>query len=285
MKKLLLPALGALALAVTFPACQKSNTEPANPDLVAVEDANETAAAENDIAALFDDAPGDFFLASPPGENPSGLTNARRVPDFCGATATLTNLPGGGLRTTVDFGAGQTCADGTTRKGKMTIDFVPGSGRDFTRTITFENYGVNDRTMSGTTDVTMEGLAGNRVRTAVKNLQITKDGRTVTFTSNKTRTYDRKGTLDPTDDEITVTGSSSGTGSDGKGFMAVIGTPILIKNACGRQNRVPVAGIVNVTPTGKSMREINYGNGTCDREYTVTADGQTVTKTFEKRGK
>lgn len=281
MKKRLLPALGALAMSVAFLSCQKTSTEPTATDLVAVEDANEAAAAEDDIAALFDDAPGDFFLVTPTDDQ--GLTNARRLPDFCGATATVTNLPGGGLRTTLDFGAGQTCTDGTTRKGKLTIDFVPGTGREFTRTITFENYAVNDRTFNGTTEVTMEGLAGNRVRTAIKNLQIAKDGRTITFTSNRTRTYDRKGTLTPNDDEITITGSSSGTGSDGKGFMAVIGTPILIKNACGRQNRVPVAGIVNVTPTGKSMREVNYGDGTCDQEYTVTANGQTVTKAFDKK--
>jgi hypothetical protein len=282
MKKVLLPALKALALAVALLACQKTGTDPSATDLVAVEDANEATAAEDDIAALFDDAPGDFFLATPPDET-HGLTNLRRTPDFCGATATLTNLPGGGLRTTVDFGAGQTCADGTTRKGKLTIDFVPGTGREFTRTITFENYAVNNRTLNGTTEVTMEGLADNRVRTAIKNLQITKDGRTITFTSNKTRTYDRKGTLAPNDDDITIEGSSSGMGSDGKGFSAVIGTPILIKNSCGRQNRVPVAGIVHVTPTGKSLRTVNYGNGTCDREYTVTIDGQMVTKEFGKR--
>ena len=283
MKKLALPVLNALALAVTLLACQKAITEPAATDLIAVEDANEAAAAEDDISALFDDTPGDFFLVNPTEGN--GPTNARRVPDFCGATAIVTNLPGGGLRTTVDFGTGQTCADGTTRKGKLTIDFVPGGGREFARTIAFENYAVNDRTMNGTTEVVMEGLAGNRVRTVVKNLQVSKNGRTVTFTSNKTRTYDRKGTLAPNDDEITITGSSSGTGSDGKGFTAVIGTPILIKYACGRNNRVPVAGLVNVTPTGKSMREVNYGDGTCDREYAVTVDGQTITKEFGKRGK
>lgn len=281
MKKLLLPALSALAVSVALLSCQKASTEPSATDLVAVEDANEATAAEDDIAALFDDAPGDFFQVAPADDN--GLTNARRVPDFCGATATVTNLPGGGLRTTVDFGAGQTCADGTTRKGKLTIEFVPGTGREFTRTIAFENYAVNDRTLNGTTEVTMEGLAGNRVRTATKNLQIAKDGRTITFTSNRTRTYDRKGTLAPNDDEITITGSSSGIGSDGRGFTAVIGTPILIKNACGRPNRVPVAGIVNVTPTGKSMREVNFGDGTCNREYTVTVDGQTVAKTFDKK--
>lgn len=284
MKKALLPALSALALAVALLACQKNSTEPATTDLVAVEDANEMTAAENEIAALFDDAPGDFFLAAPPDET-NGLTNARRVPDLCGVTATVTALPGGGLRTTLDFGTGQTCQDGSTRKGKLTIDFVPGQGREFTRTLAFENYGVNDRVMNGTAEVTMAGVAGNRVRTSVKNLQITKDGRTVTFTSDKTRTYDRKGTLATDDDEITVNGSSSATGSDGKGFIAVISTTLVVKNACGRPNRVPVAGIVNVTPTGKSMREVNFGNGTCDREYTVTVDGQTVTRTFDKRGK
>jgi hypothetical protein len=61
----------------------------------------------------------------------------------------------------------------------------------------------------------------------------------------------------------------------------VIGTPILYKNACGLTNRVPVAGIVDITPIGKSLRVVDYGDGTCDRQYTVTVDGQTVTKTFK----
>ncbi len=285
MKKMLLPSLSALALLVALTACQKNNdpTTPAT-DLVAVDDQNLTADAEEEAATLYDDSPTDFFLMTVAPDESNGPVNARLGGDFCGATVSSTKDANGNRKTVVDFGTGQTCPNGKTRKGIMVIERQPGTGKDFSQTITYQDgYAVNDRQLTGTVTVTQTADGSSiGVRTKIKDLTIkTKDGRTITFTSNKTRTYDHKGTLLPDDDEIRITGSSSGTSSDGTGFMAVIGTPILIKNACGRTDRVPVAGIVDVTPTGKSLRVVNYGDGTCDRQFTVTTDGQTVTKTFK----
>jgi hypothetical protein len=284
MKKLLLPAVAALALTLGLPACQKNDdAKPGTTDLVAVDDQQQTADAEEEAATLFDDSPTDFFLMTAAPTDGNGLTNARLGGDFCGATVSSTKDANGNRKTVIDFGTGKTCANGVTRKGVLVIERVPGTGKDFSQTITYQDgYAVNDRQMTGTVTVT-QAIDGNGlgVRTKIKDLNIVRDGRTITFTSNKTRTYDRKGTLSPADDEIRITGSSSATASDGTGFSAVIGTPILYKNACGLTNRVPVAGIVDITPIGKSLRVVDYGDGTCDRQYTVTVDGQTVTKTFK----
>lgn len=287
MKKTLsfsLPVLLTAGLLLT--ACQKNDVSSPDSALTAVvDDLHQTTDAEDEVATLYDDSPMDFFTMTTTGEESNTLKTARDLPFFCGATLTTTRQTGGGYTTVVDYGSGQTCQNGKTRKGKLTTVYAPGSGRDFTQTLTFENYSVDGRTLNGTQTVTLVGGATgstNTVKTKVEKMTLTtKDGKTITFSSEKTRSYDRKGTLSPTDDEISITGSSSGTGSEGNAFTSVIKTPVLIKNSCGREARVPVSGVVEITAAGGSTRTINYGDGTCDKTYTVTVDGKTETKTFK----
>ncbi|MBC7893660.1 MAG: hypothetical protein H7Y12_15690 [Sphingobacteriaceae bacterium] len=284
MKKALLFALPALLTAgLLLTACQKNDLTSADSLQTALlDDLHQTTAAEDEVATIYDDSPMDFFTMTT-SEESNTLKTARDLPIFCGATITTTRQAGGGFTTVVDYGAGQTCQNGKTRKGKITTVFAPGTGKDFIQTITFENYSVDGRTLNGTQTVTLVGgTPGGVVKTKVEKMILTtKDGKTITFSSEKTRSYDRKGTLSPSDDEISVTGSSSGTGSEGKAFTSAIKTPVLIRNSCGREARVPVAGVVEITPAGGSTHTVDYGDGTCDNTYTVTVGGKTETKTFK----
>jgi hypothetical protein len=75
------------------------------------------------------------------------------------------------------------------------------------------------------------------------------------------------------DDEYDITGTSEATYSSGEGYSGNTTSPIHIKVGCG----FPVSGTLNITPTGKPVRQINYGDGTCDYSFTVTVSGYTFT--------
>jgi hypothetical protein len=153
----------------------------------------------------------------------------------------------------------------------------------FTQTITYENFQRGPRTVNGKHTVNLV-LENGRLVTKenfTETTITTENGKTIQFNSTKTRKTDNKGTLlNANDDEITVTGSTTATGSDGKTFNSAITKAITIKIACkGISGIFPVAGTIEIERTGKSKVVIDYGDGNCDRTYTLTSDGKTVTKT------
>jgi hypothetical protein len=141
---------------------------------------------------------------------------------------------------------------------------------------------VNDRKIEGTKTLT-HTIANNmfNTRVVVANGKITfKDGTYISFTSDRTRSYNPNNTVDTADDSWMVSGTFSGTDRKGQGYTATISSAnsIVIKNSCvATSGYAPVSGEIVITPTGMSERVINFGDGTCDRQFTVTVNGKTTT--------
>jgi hypothetical protein len=181
---------------------------------------------------------------------------------------------------TVDYGSSNcTCNDGKTRRGKIITTFTgqyiaPGT----IITHTPVDYYVNDIKYEGTKTVQNMGL--NASGQPFFNVQIDgtatlESGEVVDYTSTRVRTWTTgfNTLLNRFDDEYDITGTSEASFSSGEGYTGNTTSPIHIKVGCG----FPVSGTLDITPTGKPVRQINYGDGTCDYSFTVTVSGYTFT--------
>jgi hypothetical protein len=181
---------------------------------------------------------------------------------------------------TVDYGSSNcTCNDGKTRRGKIITTFTgqyiaPGT----IITHTPVDYYVNDVKYEGTKTVQNMGL--NASGQPFFNVQIDgtatlESGEVVDYTSTRVRTWTTgfNTLLNRFDDEYDITGTSEASFSSGEGYTGNTTSPIHIKVGCG----FPVSGTLDITPTGKPVRQINYGDGTCDYSFTVTVSGYTFT--------
>lgn len=181
---------------------------------------------------------------------------------------------------TVDYGSSNcTCNDGKTRRGKIVTTFTgqyiaPGT----IITHTPVDYYVNDIKYEGTKTVQNMGLNSNSqpyFNVQIDGTATLESGEVVDYTSTRVRTWTTgfNTLLNRFDDEYDITGTSEATFSSGEGYIGNTTSPIHIKVGCG----FPVSGTLEITPTGKPVRQINYGDGTCDYSFTVTVSGYTFT--------
>ena len=181
---------------------------------------------------------------------------------------------------TVDYGSSNcTCNDGKTRRGKIITTFTgqyiaPGT----IITHTPVDYYVNDVKYEGTKTVQNMGLNSNNqpyFNVQIDGTATLESGEVVNYTSTRVRTWTTgfNTLLNRFDDEYDITGTSEATFSSGDGYTGNTTSPIHIKVGCG----FPVSGTLDITPTGKPVRQINYGDGTCDYSFTVTVSGYTFT--------
>jgi hypothetical protein len=181
---------------------------------------------------------------------------------------------------TVDYGSSNcTCNDGKTRRGKIVTTFTgqyiaPGT----IITHTPVDYYVNDIKYEGTKTVQNMGLNSNNqpyFNVQIDGTATLESGEVVDYTSTRVRTWTTgfNTLLNRFDDEYDITGTSEATFSSGEGYTGNTTSPVHIKVGCG----FPVSGTLDITPTGKPVRQINYGDGTCDYSFTVTVSGYTFT--------
>ena len=183
---------------------------------------------------------------------------------------------------TIDFGDGCQGFGGRVRKGKIHIHytdrfFKPGS----VVTTTFDNFYLNDVKVEGTRIRTnISDLLG-----AIPKFHVVLTGGKLTWPdstfstreSDFTQTWNRG--ISPYNDEIMVDGSASGITRDGKEYLMNITSTLLFKRACWRFRAfIPVSGVKEIISNGNIMT-IDYGDGTCDRSATITANG--VSRTIE----
>ncbi len=180
---------------------------------------------------------------------------------------------------TIDYGEGCTGPNGVVRKGEIVI--VVNMGRfwleGFSRTITFVDFYLDDFKVEGTKVISNEGendndnivfsvsLTGGKV--------IAPDGREITREVARQREW-VAGSNTPWfrfDDEYMVTGQATGTDRKERAFTRTINSPLHLKLAC----RWIVAGSVLFETEDLPDALLDYGDGTCDRNATVTVDGVT----------
>jgi hypothetical protein len=229
----------------------------------------------NDIANISDEAANNNLTSY---TNLSSESDERSILSSCVTITHDTNVTPRLLK--IDFGATNCLGnDGRNRRGIINVSYTgryrdPGS----VHTISFTNYFVNDNQVLGTKTVTNNGrnTAGHLSYTIVVNGQIIKanGGGTITWTSNRTREWIAgEGSASWLDDVYLISGSSTGTGASGKTYSASTSTPL--RKEIGYRHFV--SGILNITPSEKATRILDFGNGARDDQATVTINGNTYT--------
>jgi hypothetical protein len=242
----------------------------------------------NDATDNFEQAAGDAEQADMVGSDAENIADVSvktgasnmRLPgsvmgEFLGVCATVTKDSN---KVTVDFGTSNClCKDGRNRRGKILVTWT-GGGYWITgsvKTVTFDGYYVNDHHVEGTRSVTNNGanINGNMNWTInAQNMRITRtDGKYHEWNSLRNRELIAGDTAQILDDKYSITGSWSGDNSNGETYSITITNPIIRAVSCWWIQQ----GTVEIVRSGKPMITLDYGNGTCDNEATITHNGKT----------
>ncbi len=284
--KWMLPATGMLlASAFLFPGCKKDRlSDNPGPDAYA---ADRQIIYDHAVAeSSFDDA------GSVADEGVTGtlesyrLTGSERILTSCATiTVDTTSVP----RTAdIDFGPTDClCKDGNYRRGVIHVEWT-GRYRDSasTHTITFIDYYLNFNKIDGTKTVTNIGrnasghlefsIDVNGMVTIDPQYSQTGNGGTITHVSARTRTWTAgEGTFTWLDDIYLISGTASGTTTAGGSYTMQTQAPL--RKEIGFLHFT--SGVLDITPTGKAVRSIDYGyvNGNRDNLARVTVNGVTFT--------
>jgi hypothetical protein len=179
---------------------------------------------------------------------------------------------------TVDFGTTNClCADGKLRRGKIITTYTgPFKQAGTVRTTTYDDYFVNDHQLKGIKIVTNNGLNSNNNPSWTIDTKDTiikaNNGGTVTWQSIRNREK-IAGSSTPmwTDDKYSITGNGSGVKANGNNWSMTISNPLIIDHNC--VFRI-ISGTIQFQPQGKVLRTLDYGNGTCDNDATVTINNK-----------
>jgi hypothetical protein len=257
---------------LSFSGCKKDNETATVDDLTAqAVDFEQGEQINSDVDDMSDEAlqNGDVSLRIPNAGGGNSILSC----------ATVTNDTVAHILT-IDFGSGCTGNDGRLRSGQVIIQYN-GQYMDagFTRSISFNNFFVDSNQVTGTRTIVNNGLNGNGNLTwtiTAQNLRVTRPGGYY-FEWNSTRTREMvAGSQTPQvklDDVYLITGSAALTNSNGGSCSMVITNSLRKELAC----HWIVSGTVEITPSGRPVRTLDYGTGSCDHFATVTKNGVTRT--------
>lgn len=207
-------------------------------------------------------------------------TEGSRLGDCVTITMDTTVMP---RVMTIDFGEENClCHDGKYRRGQIIVTFTgrprrPGS----VVTHTFQNFYVNDNHVQGTRIQTNHGWTpeGHLHFQTVDDGSVTfvSDGRIVSWSSDKSRYWiEGMETPRPRDDVFMIEGHSQLSSTTGRNAERIITTPLRRELSC----RWFVSGIVEITPADGQLRILDYGDGNCDNQATLTIGDEIISITL-----
>ncbi|MFN8281952.1 MAG: hypothetical protein U0U67_01995 [Chitinophagales bacterium] len=276
MQKLILMSKLLLIIAVVtigFTACQKNK----------LNDETEAASAQNFNAAEIEDDNAQIMADQAESNNAIDLRQsaAAQEANLLGCATVTKDSLSSPKKITIDFGSGCTNANGVTRKGKIFVTYT-GAYRAAGTVIhiTSEDYYVNSNKVDIDRTVTNNGenAAGHLTFSIVANRKVTfTDGTfSTSSTDDKVREW-MEGSNTPhdfSDDVYKVTGTGTHTSRKGIVYDVSILTALTRKVSCHQFT----AGDVKIIRHGQRDRYgvIDFGNGDCDDEATVTLDNGRV---------
>lgn len=267
--KKFVPAL--LILSIAFVSACKKNRDDLN-DTTTASDNEQSETFSNDVMNIADNA-------AKTGESGARTSEAQEVYEALSQCATVTHDSVSNPRIlTVDFGT-TNCqgADGRNRRGKIIVSYT---GRYFeigsVKTMNFDNFYRNDNKIEGTRVITNNGLdAQGRMNWTInaQNMKIIKsNGKIHTWNSVRTRTMlAGNDTKTWTDDVYEISGSSTGVNANGLNYTANITKPLHRALSC----RWIDSGTIEITPEERATRTVDFGNGNCDDQATVSVRRKT----------
>lgn len=269
-----------LLIVTLFVSCKKAK-----------ENRSTTTSSDNSIVEnAFDDV---FKTVNETAED-EGSSKGTKVYSF-GNCATVTVTPDWPDTTfpksvVVDFGTiNCTGTDGRTRRGKIEYTISdryrnPGS----VITVNPVDFFVNDYKVEGQKSITNNGrnqsnnlsytinVTGGKVTTPEQEVIIWESTRTREWIEGESTTYVTDGIDGIFDDVYSITGNASGTNREGRSFTVTVTEALIVKLSC----RWITEGKLEIVPDGLDTRTIDYGDGNCDNEATVTIRNKTYNFTL-----
>ena len=275
-KGLMYVILLTIGSAVLISGCKKDKEDPLDADVSSASDNSFAESTFDDIANIADQAGDNDSLST----YRSGDTDVRLLSTCATVTKDTTVVP---HTITINFGTTNClCVDNKNRRGKIIISNT-GQYRDSagSHSIIFDNYYVNDNKVEGTKTIVNKGhnSSGNLWFQITVNGVITNtSAQTLTWNSNRTREWiNGENTFNLSDDVYRLAGTASGTSFTGISYTAAITSPLVVALNC----RWVKQGVIAFTPAGKATRTLDYGNGTCDNNATVSINGMTYNITLK----
>lgn len=262
--------------AILFQSCDKEKTSTLTDDEVAM--AEDDALAENLFSEIFDIALSAEQLVD--GLINNGTLKSVVISDSCpNVTVDHPDSTYWPKIITIDYGDGCTGFYEQTRSGKIIIQ-VTGRYRvaGTSRTITLENYYINGIHVEGTKTVTNNGENDNGNITYSIELTggkiTTPDSIVITRESVRTREWvEGSDTRNIWDDVYFITGQTTGTNFRGVAYSRTIITPLEWAATC----RFIKSGSIDIVVSENDPITLDFGNGECDNEATVSRNGETKT--------
>jgi len=172
----------------------------------------------------------------------------------------------------IDFGSECEGKDGKLRSGKIIITSSSFENMSATRTKTFENFSVNGWGIDGviTKRITLSMDDKTRIAEVVEELTITSEEKVATRTGTMTRKHEPGEIFDRRDDKTSSWGEVVTEWQAGKTVTKTIleDNPLVFLNEC----RQFVSGVLSVS-SGENSWSIDYGQGDCDNQATISRNG------------
>jgi hypothetical protein len=190
---------------------------------------------------------------------------------------------------TLDFGNGCVGIYGRERSGKIIVTYGGEFGDQLAnRVITFEDYFVNNRQITGSIELRDFNTNENGNLTATrKRIDLAihfPDGNKFTSNGSTTITWTEGGGDDDLmNDVLSITGSYTGVSTRGRTVTHTILEPVIVSYACyaeGGFARVDGKTELRITGARERVRTVDFGDGTCDETITVTINGREYTLTI-----
>jgi len=170
--------------------------------------------------------------------------------------------------------------DNNIRRGKISTSYsgkIQNPGSEIT--ITFDNYYFNNNKIEGTKKIKNKGRNSKHqlvFSETVTDAKITKpDGTVIQWSQTSEKTW-ITGELTKNniyDDEYSITGTRSGTDSNGKHYEVKILSPLDIQGGCKWIRKGKINFTIENVP---SSILIDYGNGNCDADAILTINNKTI---------
>ncbi len=267
MKKINLLIALVMLVGLTFTSCKK-DAESTSVDTSTASDETLADRIYENVSNISDEA---YALKS------SNLKSEETSHLFLGNCAVVTlDTLAFPLTMTVDFGDENClCNDGHYRRGQIQVSFT-GRYRAEGTVIThgFNDYYVDDNRVEGTKVVTNMGLnteAHLEYQIEVVGvIFIANTDDSFSWNSSRTREWvEGADTYTLWDDVYLISGNSEGIRVNGEIWQRITLEPLRKELGC----RHIVSGIIEITPTERPVRTLDYGSGDCDNVATVTVNG------------
>jgi hypothetical protein len=207
-------------------------------------------------------------------EKAGGLTGGS-VDDRCGSITATPADPFAFPKTLAfDYGTGCTDVFGIVRSGGYTVQLGKLWEAGTTSSIEYNDYSENgvltDGSLAFSNTSTPLGLGFDLTATALKRKEVNGTESTVESSLKFKQTAGGITFWDWDDDVYEITGTAAYVLANGETGSLSINTPIVKPNNCAWYSQ----GTATIVLNGESIG-VDYGNGTCDNEATVTIGGNT----------